>query len=269
MDFGCKGKPIIKMLEDIKIKVMDRLKDLAVHGEKWTENFCPYAMELYNDFKIIARDCHVQANGDLGYEVVEGIDRHVVSLASKKCTCRTWDLTGIPCPHAIKAFQHDKQEPEDEIHQWYSKDTYILLYQHKIQPVRGEKFWKVHPSHAMEPPGIHKMLQRREEVLQDVPLSVPQPSEESVFMPTHGFSASSSQQISQPTDEVVGPSNKKRKAKDKLVAPSKRGDENGVSIPTNMPYSPRKMTWKGKSCVTSSQMATEKEKRISKLKTKR
>lgn len=139
---------------------MDRLKDLAVHGEKWTENFCPYAMELYNDFKIIARDCHVQANGDLGYEVVEGIDRHVVSLASKKCTCRTWDLTGIPCPHAIKAFQHDKQEPEDEIHQWYSKDTYILLYQHKIQPVRGEKFWKVHPSHAMEPPGIHKMVGR-------------------------------------------------------------------------------------------------------------
>ncbi|KAM3394544.1 hypothetical protein P3S68_003546 [Capsicum galapagoense] len=48
-----------------------------------------------------------------------------------------------------------------------------------------------------------------------------------------------------------------------------RGDENGVSIPTNLPYSPRKMTWKGKSCVTSSQIATEKEKRISKLKTKR
>ncbi|PHT49807.1 hypothetical protein CQW23_09554 [Capsicum baccatum] len=200
----------LTLMSDMQ-KVMGRLKDLEVQGEKWTKNFCSYAMELYNDFKIIARGCHVQANGDLGYEVVKGIDGML-----------------------------------------------------------GEKFWKVHPSHAMEPPGIHKMvgrskvfrvrkknearkreglwsksrkglkmtcghcsatshnlrtypiLQRREEVLQDVPLSAPQPSEEFVFMPTHGFSASSSQQISQPTDEVVGPSNKKRKAKDKLVAPSKR-----------------------------------------------
>ncbi|KAH0669779.1 hypothetical protein KY285_023933 [Solanum tuberosum] len=29
------------------------------------------------------------------------------------------------------------------------------------------------------------------------------------------------------------------------------GDENGASIPTNLPYSPKKLTWKGKACVTS------------------
>ncbi|KAM3394543.1 hypothetical protein P3S68_003545 [Capsicum galapagoense] len=61
----------------------------------------------------------------------------------------------------------------------------------------------------------YPILQRREEVLQDVP--------------THGISASSSQQISQPTDEVIGPSNKKRKAKDKFVAPSKRSVENNIA----------------------------------------
>ncbi|KAM3355750.1 hypothetical protein P3S68_022463 [Capsicum galapagoense] len=135
-----RAKPIIKMLEDIRIKVMGRLTDLEEEGEKWTEKFCPYAMELYSDFKIIAHSYHVQAHGDLRYEVVEGTDRHVVSLASKRCICRTWDLTGIPCPHAIKALEHDKQEPENEIHRWYSKQTYMSLYQHKIQLVRGEKF---------------------------------------------------------------------------------------------------------------------------------
>ncbi|PHT81715.1 hypothetical protein T459_14730 [Capsicum annuum] len=51
------------------------------------------------------KDLEEQANGDLGYEVVEGIDRHVVSLASKRYICRTWNLTRIPCPHAIKVFQ--------------------------------------------------------------------------------------------------------------------------------------------------------------------
>lgn len=73
-------------------------------------------MELYNDFKIIVQGCHVQANRYLGYEMVEGTDMHVVSLTSKRYTYRTRDLTGRSCPHSIKALQHNKQEPENEIH---------------------------------------------------------------------------------------------------------------------------------------------------------
>jgi len=48
-----------------------------------------------------------------------------------------------------------------------------------------------------------------------------------------------------------------------------RGDENGASIPTNLPYSPKKLTWKGKACVTSNQLTKDKEKKIGKLKAKR
>ncbi|KAM3355751.1 hypothetical protein P3S68_022464 [Capsicum galapagoense] len=55
---------------------------------------------------------------------------------------------------------------------------------------------------------ICPLLQRRTEVLQDF--------------------ASSTQQISQPID-VVGPSNKKRKATDKPVAPSKRPVKNNTA----------------------------------------
>lgn len=73
-------------------------------------------MDLYKDYKFIAHGCHVKSNGDLGYEVAEGVDRHVVSLARKKCTCKTCDLTGIPCTHAIKSLEHDKKEPVDEMH---------------------------------------------------------------------------------------------------------------------------------------------------------
>ncbi|KAK6794607.1 hypothetical protein RDI58_008060 [Solanum bulbocastanum] len=65
------------------------LKDLEKKGKKWTRDFNPYVMDLYKDYKIIAHGCHVQSNGELGYEVAEGVDRHVVSLVRKKCTCRT------------------------------------------------------------------------------------------------------------------------------------------------------------------------------------
>ena len=62
--------------------------------------------------------------------------------------------------HAIKAYFHDKQEPQDQLSWWYSREAYILIYMHKIIFVRGERFWKVDPSHAMEPPKIHKLVGR-------------------------------------------------------------------------------------------------------------
>ncbi|KAM3326269.1 hypothetical protein P3S67_001395 [Capsicum chacoense] len=76
-------------------------------------------MELYTDYNMIAHCCEVKSNRDQGYKVVEGEDTHVVHLGRKKCMCRTWDLIGIPCPHAIKAYIHDKQEPEDHVNWWY------------------------------------------------------------------------------------------------------------------------------------------------------
>ncbi|WMV29052.1 hypothetical protein MTR67_022437 [Solanum verrucosum] len=155
-----RAKPIIKMLEDIRIKVMKRLKQLEEEGKRWTEEYCPYSIDLYHDFRMIAQGCQVVANGDLGYEMDEGIDRHIVNLATKKCTCRTWDLTGIPCPYAIKALEHDRLEPLNEMHWWYSKEAYLFVYQPKIQPVMGEKFWKIDPSQAMQPPQIHKLVGR-------------------------------------------------------------------------------------------------------------
>ncbi|KAM3247275.1 hypothetical protein P3L10_009042 [Capsicum annuum] len=128
------------MLEEIRTKVMVRLKELEEEGRNWEKKFIPYAMELYTDYNMIVHCCEVKSNGDQGYEVAEGEDTHVVHLGRKKCTCRTWDLTGIPCPHAIKAYIHDKQEPENHVNSWYSKEAYMLVYMHKIQPVRGSQF---------------------------------------------------------------------------------------------------------------------------------
>ncbi|XP_070030916.1 uncharacterized protein [Nicotiana tomentosiformis] len=82
--------PIIKMLEDIRIKVMNLL---VIDEDKIRE---------------IAHYCKVEFNSDFGYEITESDDRQFVDLEHKKCTCRLWQLSGIPCPHAIKAIIYDK-----------------------------------------------------------------------------------------------------------------------------------------------------------------
>ncbi|XP_055812088.1 uncharacterized protein LOC129882009 [Solanum dulcamara] len=126
----------------------------------WVADFSPTCMKLYLEFRAIEHHCNVEFNGDWGYEVSDGEGRHTINLEQKKCTCRIWDLSGIPCPHAIKALTHKKVDPKTEIHWWYSKEAYMLTYKQKIQPVRGQMFWKVNPSNAMLPPDVVKQVGR-------------------------------------------------------------------------------------------------------------
>lgn len=69
-------------------------------------------------------------------------------------------MFGIPCRHAIRVFNYKKLDPKTEIHWWYSKEAFQLVYQHKLQPVRDEKFWKVESHHARDPPPLVKMVGR-------------------------------------------------------------------------------------------------------------
>lgn len=57
-------------------------------------------------------------NGDYGYEVSNVYNhdnRHIVNPKSSTCTCREWDLIGIPCQHVVCAIHTAKLEPNDFI----------------------------------------------------------------------------------------------------------------------------------------------------------
>ena len=52
---------------------------------------------------------------DISYEIQEGDDIHTVCFDKKTCTCKAWELSGIPCQHAICALEHVKQDMKDHI----------------------------------------------------------------------------------------------------------------------------------------------------------
>ncbi|XP_016444100.2 uncharacterized protein LOC107769408 [Nicotiana tabacum] len=135
-----RGKPILKMLEDIRIKVMNRLREKEEEARTWGGEFSPNCLKLYAVYLKVANLCTVHFNGETGYEVSEGGDRHTLNQVEKKCTCRSWQLTGIPCPHTIRALKYEKEDPMTEISWWHNKEAYPMTYRDKLMPVRGEKF---------------------------------------------------------------------------------------------------------------------------------
>nr|GMD34343.1 uncharacterized protein LOC109168478 [Ipomoea batatas] len=82
----------------------------------------------------------VNFNGDDGYEIKKGRQQFKVKLAGRSCSCRAWDLSGIPCPHAICVIFAIGREPHEYIDSCYSKESYLRTYAHALQPMNGEIF---------------------------------------------------------------------------------------------------------------------------------
>ncbi|WMV11418.1 hypothetical protein MTR67_004803 [Solanum verrucosum] len=53
-------------------------------------------------------DCTIEFNGAAGFEVKEGFCQHKVDIARRTCSCRVWQLRGIPCAHVMAALYFKK-----------------------------------------------------------------------------------------------------------------------------------------------------------------
>ncbi|PHU20894.1 hypothetical protein BC332_12045 [Capsicum chinense] len=70
----------------------------------------PMALLVLEENKDMARNCTVRFNGQIGCEILDGRYRHIVDIRARTCTCRSWQLRGIPCQHAVLAYQHKDQK---------------------------------------------------------------------------------------------------------------------------------------------------------------
>ncbi|XP_019236917.1 PREDICTED: uncharacterized protein LOC109217142 [Nicotiana attenuata] len=112
---GPRHKSIITMLEEIRHKIMNRHVDMRRFVETWITDISPMARLILEENKELSRKCKVLWNGDSGFEIGDGDKRFIVDLVRRTCTCRTWQLRGIPCAHVVCAFYHLDQEPENEV----------------------------------------------------------------------------------------------------------------------------------------------------------
>ena len=79
--------------------------------------------------------CIVLWNGD-GFEVKEREDmKYIVNLQKRECTCRYWQLSGLPCCHAISSIYKSSEKLDDYIAPCFTKTVYMKTYAHV--PARG------------------------------------------------------------------------------------------------------------------------------------
>ncbi|KAH7845437.1 hypothetical protein Vadar_001962 [Vaccinium darrowii] len=78
--------------------------------------------------------------------------QHTVNLAMQSCSCRRWELNGIPCEHGAIVIAHNGGQPEDYVNEWYHKHSFLASYNHIMHPMNGSEMWEKSGKPPIIPP---------------------------------------------------------------------------------------------------------------------
>ncbi|KAL0435074.1 UNVERIFIED_CONTAM: hypothetical protein Sradi_0215300 [Sesamum radiatum] len=131
------------MLEWIREYLMRRLQENRERAsKKWKGTLCPKIKKLLQKHVDKIGDCIPVKANDRHYQIscYDG-SQFSVDLERRTCTCRLWQLSGIPCKHACSAIFNQNLQPEEMVHPYYNVDTYKTVYEPTILPINGEMLW--------------------------------------------------------------------------------------------------------------------------------
>jgi hypothetical protein len=112
------------MIDGIRTKLMVKYSGIRAKTDMTRWEITPHYTEKLEEAKKYSRTCTAK-NADIGlWQVASGSRIHAVNLVAKTCGCKKWDLTGIPCNHAVAAIMKIKQHPEDYVHDFFKKPMY-------------------------------------------------------------------------------------------------------------------------------------------------
>ena len=165
---GGRDKPIITTLEYIREYMMKRLCNVQQIIDKCEGPLTPHATNLLEKIKRDASQYICQFNGAGKYQVAgPWMDQCVVNFNEKTCTCRRWEIIGIPCKHAVAAMwdmELNGQKvgsPEQLVHPTYWLQTWKEMYKVKIDPINGRGMWPISQCPTtLLPPKHHKQVGR-------------------------------------------------------------------------------------------------------------
>ncbi|GKC93618.1 zinc finger, PMZ-type containing protein, partial [Tanacetum coccineum] len=139
---SARGKPIITMLEDIRVYIMQRNWQMNKKASECNDRITTLIRKHLEELKTKQRKWQVLASGYHVFEVRKRDEAFRVNLISNTCDCRPWNLSGVPCVHAVAAFLHVKLNPDDGVSDWYSQSKWFDSYRFSIKLVYRSKMWK-------------------------------------------------------------------------------------------------------------------------------
>ena len=148
-----RDQPIITMLELIREYLMDRIQRRRAAMEKYKGSTGPLINEIVQTRVKHSSQWMPIWNALHGYQVKgpRGA-QFAVDMQKKYCTCRLWEVSGIPCCHAIAAIFMREEDPYNYLDRSYSRGLFFKIYENVLQPISGEDHWPSSTMPVLDPP---------------------------------------------------------------------------------------------------------------------
>lgn len=147
------------MLERIKQQVMTRYYNKQKELEEQMQGqICPKIRKKVLKNAEASNYCYALPAGQGVFQVQSREMQYIVDLTAKQCECRRWQLTGIPCNHAISCLRHERVPPESVLPDCYTTSAFKKAYGFNVWPCTDKSSWEKVNGPEIKPPIYEKKV---------------------------------------------------------------------------------------------------------------
>uniref|UniRef100_A0A8R7TKG4 SWIM-type domain-containing protein n=1 Tax=Triticum urartu TaxID=4572 RepID=A0A8R7TKG4_TRIUA len=140
------------MIDKIKSQLSSRHYSKQQEIKKWDGPICPKIKKRLLKHIEWSSNCYPTNAGEGIFLVTSHGRDYIVELQMKACTCRRWQLTGIPCPHSISCYRDELIDPEEMVHKCYALCNFSKAYARIIMPCKDKREWQKMGGCLIKPP---------------------------------------------------------------------------------------------------------------------
>ncbi|KAK3225584.1 hypothetical protein Dsin_005446 [Dipteronia sinensis] len=129
-------------------------------GKKWGSKVPPKVAKKMAERQDEGRFVNVFCASPDAYEVREGHKFWIVDFRTWSCDCGLWEISGIPCKHAMAVITGRRMNNNDFVHKYLTTEAYLKTYSYVIYPIPDKTQWP-QVQHVEVLPPIEKKLSGR------------------------------------------------------------------------------------------------------------
>ncbi|KAM0042111.1 putative transcription factor interactor and regulator CCHC(Zn) family [Helianthus debilis subsp. tardiflorus] len=126
--------PITHMIDVLRGKLMELIYTRRVDSNRWTTTLTPSMEEKLKTEASKAQSFQVFPSQNNIFEV-HGDSVEMVDISQWDCSCKGWQLTGLPCCHAIAVFEGIGRNVYDYCSRYFMAESYRKTYAESIFPI--------------------------------------------------------------------------------------------------------------------------------------
>ncbi|KAL5772387.1 hypothetical protein ACOSQ2_012311 [Xanthoceras sorbifolium] len=136
-----RSMPALLLVESIRRNVMKLIHERYQKALKWTSRVTPMVMNKLAERQEKARYVTVLCASEHEFEVKDGCKFCIVNLNTHSCDCGLWEVSGIPCQHALAVITAKRLDVADFVDKSLTKEAYMKTYGCVIHPIPDQSLW--------------------------------------------------------------------------------------------------------------------------------